>query len=158
MGRRHTGRRELRCQWWVRPVLTDSNQPPASSSSSSSKSSFFFSSSSGLLLASSAKAVRKRSAEESTTSPDAPVSTGRPSVGRVSREECRRLQSLLRGPGSARMPRSRWTLLLSPWRVVRRVSLRLSRLLHHHQSPMAVPCPEPALSPPCSGSHAFSHG
>ena len=63
-----------------------------------------FSSSSNFLFTSSAEAVRKRSAEESTCSPNAPASTGRPTVGRQSPEKCRRLRSLLCGPGSARMP------------------------------------------------------
>ena len=81
--------------------------------------SFFasFLASSNFLLASSAEAVRKRSAEESTCSPNAPASTGRPSCGRPSPEKRRRLRSLLCVPGSARLPGRppRWRSLLCPW-------------------------------------------
>ena len=45
-----------------------------------------------------------RTEEASMDSPDAPASTGRLGVGRSPPEECRRLRSLLCGPGSARIP------------------------------------------------------
>ena len=63
----------------------------------SSISTFF----SSFLLSSRAARVRKARAEASTASPDAPASTGRPGVGRLSPEKCRRLRSL----SAARAPR-----------------------------------------------------
>ena len=105
------GAREVR-----RPTGT---QPPHLVSSSCFSSSFLAKASSSLFslaLASRVWRVRKASAEESTTSPDAPASTGRLGVGWVSPEKCRQLRSLLCGKGSGRMPgRSPgWRSLLCP--------------------------------------------
>ena len=84
----------IRNPWASAMSITYSSSCPKSSSFSVP------SSSSSFLLASSAWAVRKEMAEESTTSPNAPASMGRPRVGRA----CRRLRSLLCGRGSTRMP------------------------------------------------------
>ena len=54
--------------------------------------------------AASARDVRKASAAPSTASPADPAREGRARVGMPSHEECRRLRSLLCGPGSARVP------------------------------------------------------
>ena len=61
----------------------------------------FFSS---FLLSSRAARVRKARAEASTASPDAPASTGRPGVGKLSPAERRTVRSLRCGPGSTRQP------------------------------------------------------
>ena len=74
-------------------------------------------SSSSFLLAASAATARKRSEVTSTVSPDTPDGTGRLKVKKPTREECRRLRSLLCGPSSARTPGRAY--ILSPWGVVR---------------------------------------
>ena len=91
-------RRDLMCQKYSSASPSNSRTQHPGSALSSCSERCSSSSASSFLLACSALAVRR------TASPDAPASTGRLSVGWASAEECRRLRSLLCGPGSARMP------------------------------------------------------
>ena len=99
--------------------------------------------------------LRKERAEEPTASPDAPSSTGRPRVGRAAPEECRRLRSLLCGPGSATLPgRTLGGRPLSPWGCVV-VTVGQDRGDGHLV--VAKPLAEPSRTPPLGGFSVFSH-
>ena len=134
------------------------------------------SSSSGFLLASSAEPARKRRVEEYTTSPDTPASTRRPRVGSVSLEGVPLAAVTPLRPGVKETARPAPLEVETSGPVGRRASrsppppstppppssgavVECRRQFHgYHQPFMTVPCPEPAFSPPCSGSHAFAHG
>ena len=85
---------------------------------------FVRSSSSSFLLASSAWAMRKERAEESTASPDAPASAGRPRVGRATLRSAAGCGHFSEAQVCEDVwPRSQERSLQSPYRVVRHLLL-----------------------------------